>query len=213
VSPIEWAGWLGNACFASRVLVQWLHVERLRSRAAPQIFWLLSLSGSALLGAYAVERGAWVLLVGFGINGLIYLRNLRLGDVSQSPRPLAKSQAVVLAVASLLALASAGLAGGVFLGRPWGWLGVAVIGQAIWSSRFVVQWWFSERARASHFPPVFWALSLVGNGLLLAYALHLGDAVLVAGFALGPIVQSRNLWLTRSKASPAGGRSSDPSGV
>ena len=62
MTPIEWVGWLGNACFASRVLVQWLHVEQARARAAPRIFWLLSLAGSVLLGAYAVEREVWVLL-------------------------------------------------------------------------------------------------------------------------------------------------------
>ena len=94
MTAIEWVGWLGNACFASRVLVQWLHAERLRVRAAPRIFWLLSLSGSALLGAYAVERGVWVLLIGFAINALIYLRNLRLGDSSENVRPFERRQAM-----------------------------------------------------------------------------------------------------------------------
>jgi len=204
VTPIEWAGWLGNACFGSRVLVQWLHVERVRGRTAPRVFWLLSLSGSALLGAYAWQRGAWVLLVGFGINGLIYLRNLRLGDASQDVRPLQRRQALPLAAISALALIGAGLASGVLAGREsWTWLGIAIVGQSIWSSRFLVQWWHSERTRQSHFPPAFWGLSLAGNGLLLAYALHLWDAVLVAGLVLGPVVQIRNLWLTGFRQQPA----------
>jgi lipid-A-disaccharide synthase-like uncharacterized protein len=199
---MEWVGWLGNACFGSRVLVQWVYVERVRARAAPRIFWLLSLLGSVLLGAYALERGVWVLLVGFAVNGLIYLRNLRLGVASENARPLERPQAILLAAASLLALIGAGLANVVFAGNEsWAWVGVAVVGQSIWSSRFVVQWWVSERTRRSHFPPAFWALSLAGNGLLLAYALHLWDAVLVAGLALAPIVQIRNLWLTRATES------------
>ena len=205
MTPIEWMGWLGNACFASRVLVQWLHVERVRARAAPRIFWLLSLLGSVLLGAYALERGVWVLLVGFAVNALIYLRNLRLGTASENAHPLGRLQAISLGAASVLALLSAGLANAVFAGsESWVWVGVAIVGQSIWSSRFVVQWWFSEQTRESHFPPAFWALSLVGNGLLLAYALHLWDAVLVAGLALGPVVQIRNLWLTGPKRSPTG---------
>ncbi len=209
MTPIEWAGWLGNACFLSRVLVQWLHVERARGRAAPRIFWLLSLLGSVLLGAYTVERGVWVLLVGFAVNSTIYLRNLRLGAASENARPLERRQAIPLAAASLLALISAGLANAVLVGSDsWAWIGVAMVGQSIWSSRFVVQWWFSEQTQESHFPPAFWALSLVGNGLLLAYALHLWDAVLVAGLALAPIVQIRNLWLTGWSPSPAGTRSS-----
>ncbi len=202
MTPIEWMGWLGNACFASRVLVQWLHVERVRARAAPRIFWLLSLLGSVLLGAYTLERGVWVLLVGFALNALIYLRNLRLGTASENARPLGRLQAISLGAASVLALLSAGLANAVFAGsESWVWVGVAIVGQSIWSSRFVVQWWASERTRESHFPPAFWALSLAGNGLLLAYALHLWDAVLVAGLALTPIVQIRNLWLTRATES------------
>lgn len=196
MTPIEWVGWLGNACFASRVLVQWLHVERLRARDAPRVFWLLSLLGSAFLSAYALERGTWVLLVGFAVNGLIYLRNLRLGDTAGTAGPLDRRTALALATASGLALVGAGLANATWSETPWPWLAVALVGQSIWSSRFVVQWWLSERTRESHFPPAFWALSLAGNGLLLAYALHLWDAVLIAGLALGPVIQIRNLWLT-----------------
>ena len=202
MTAIEWVGWLGNACFASRVLVQWLHVERLRARAAPRVFWLLSLLGSALLSAYALERGTWVLLVGFTINGLIYLRNLRLRAASDDTRPLDRRTALALASASALALVGAGLASATWSATPGAWLGVALIGQAIWSSRFVVQWWFSERTRESHFPPAFWILSLVGNGLLLAYSIYLWDAVLIAGLALGPVIQIRNLWLTAGKRHP-----------
>ena len=205
--PIEWVGWLGNACFASRVLVQWLHVERLRARAAPRIFWLLSLLGSALLSAYALERGTWVLLVGFAVNALIYLRNLHLGDASGNAGTLDRRTALALATASGLALICAGLANAAWSDTPWAWLGVAVVGQSIWSSRFVVQWWLSEQTRESHFPPAFWALSLAGNGLLLAYALYLSDAVLIAGLALGPVVQIRNLWLTGGKQDPGAIRS------
>jgi lipid-A-disaccharide synthase-like uncharacterized protein len=78
----------------------------------------------------------------------------------------------------------------------WTWLAVAVVGQTIWSGRFLVQWWMSERRRESHFPIAFWWLSLLGNALLLAYAIHLQDPVYVAGFCIGPIVQVRNLMLS-----------------
>jgi lipid-A-disaccharide synthase-like uncharacterized protein len=168
VTPFEWLGWLGNACFFSRFLLQWLHVERVRERAAPRVFWVLSLTGSALLGAYAVHREVWVLLVGFAVNGCIYLRNLAFRDDEHTTLP--RGQAAGLAV--------------------------AVVGQAIWSSRFVVQWWYSERVGSSHFPPAFWVVSLAGNALLLSYAIHLLDPVFIAGLALAPIVQIRNLVLT-----------------
>lgn len=201
MTPIEWVGWLGNACFASRVLVQWLHVERLRATAAPRVFWMLSLLGSVLLGSYAVERGVWVLCVGFAVNGLIYLRNLALRTASGRARALPGRQALLFAAGSGVALVAAGLANaGLTASESWAWLGIAIAGQSIWSSRFVVQWWYSEQTRESHFPRAFWLLSLAGNGLLLTYALHLWDGVLIAGLALGPIVQLRNLWLIAKTA-------------
>ena len=84
-----------------------------------------------------------------------------------------------------------------------GWLACVLLGQGIWSSRFVVQWWSSERSGHSHFPVLFWWISLAGNGLLLAYAVHLRDPVYLAGFALGPLVQVRNLVLSaRGRGAP-----------
>ena len=73
------------------------------------------------------------------------------------------------------------------------------IGNVCFFSRFFVQWWATERASQSHFPQLFWWLSLVGNPLLLAFAIHLRDLVLIAGCVPGPIVQVRNLMLSRSK--------------
>ena len=72
---------------------------------------------------------------------------------------------------------------------------VGAVGQSVWSSRFVVQWYLSEREGHSHFPQAFWWISLVGNTLLLTYAVRLGDPVWIAGLCLGPVVQIRNLML------------------
>ena len=83
------------------------------------------------------------------------------------------------------------------------WLAVVLSGQALWSSRFVVQWWATERRRESHFPLAFWWLSLAGNSLLLAYALHLADPIYIAGFTVGPFVQVRNLMLNLRRPAPA----------
>jgi len=197
VTWIEAVGWLGNACFFSRFLIQWMRVERARDRAAPRVFWLLSLAGSLLLGTYAVGQRSWVLLVGFAVNSVIYVRNLALvpgrGD-AMLPRLLA----IPLALGAFAALAVVGASDARSgAAEATGWILVAILGQSLWSSRFVVQWWYSEKSRNSHFPPAFWKASLCGNVLLLAYAVHLQDPVFVAGLALGPILQVRNLVLTR----------------
>jgi lipid-A-disaccharide synthase-like uncharacterized protein len=192
----EWLGWAGNACFFSRFLVQWWNAERKLTREAPTLFWILSLAGSASMAIYAMKRGVPVLVVGFIVNGLIYLRNLRLGSAS---RPIDGSRLFALATLAAAALVLAGLGqrSSQSTGEGIAWTVCVVVGQSIWSSRFVAQWWYSESVGISHFPPLFWWMSLAGNSLLLAYAIHLWDPVLIAGLALGPVIQIRNLFITR----------------
>jgi lipid-A-disaccharide synthase-like uncharacterized protein len=199
-------GWLGTACFFSRFLIQWWLSERARQSVAPAVFWWLSLAGSVLVGIYACGRDETLLLVGYVLNSAIYARNLWLQRDGQRRRmgPVLAGGIAVVAAAALL------FAG--FLQKrndptaTIGWLAVAGVGQAIWSSRFVVQWWLSEKRGHSHFPAAFWWLSLLGNALLLSYAIHLADAILIAGFSTGPIVQLRNLALGGRPASAAGAR-------
>ena len=76
-------------------------------------------------------------------------------------------------------------------------------GQALFSARFLVQWWASERAGRSVVPDSFWVLSIGGALALLAYALLRADPVFVIGQALGLVVYLRNLWLIhRGSAGP-----------
>jgi len=77
------------------------------------------------------------------------------------------------------------------------WLTIGFIGQAIFTARFVVQWAASEKRRNSVVPIAFWWLSLVGGGVLLAYASYKRDPVIVVGQSLGLVVYVRNLMLVR----------------
>jgi lipid-A-disaccharide synthase-like uncharacterized protein len=186
-----------NACFFLRVVVQWWYVEKKRSNKAPRTVWRLSLVGSILLGAYAIEREVPILLAGFVINGLIYSRNLWMKK--KSVKPLGRERIAVMGLLAVVTIAASGLLGQKLLAsESLAWTLCGIVGQTIWSCRFVVQWWYTELRRVSHFPPAFWIVSLTGNFLLLAYALHLWNAVFIAGLALGPIVQIRNLILSRS---------------
>lgn len=190
---VEVAGWVGDACFFSRFLVQWIASERARRSVSPRVFWRLSVLGSTLLGVYTLARAEYVLLAGSVINGLIAFRNLQLGG---EPRRLGRGPTAMLGVAAIASTVAAGMAMPSEEGPPLGWLLAVMVGQALWSSRFVVQWWASERRGESHFPIAFWWISLLGNGLLLSYALHRRDPILVAGLAIGPFVQVRNLVLS-----------------
>jgi lipid-A-disaccharide synthase-like uncharacterized protein len=75
------------------------------------------------------------------------------------------------------------------------WLAVGLLGQALFSMRFLVQWWRSERAGRSVVPIAFWYLSLGGGFLLLTYAFYRRDPVFVLGQLAGLIVYARNLHL------------------
>lgn len=194
------AGWLGQACFFSRFFLQWLASERARSSIVPRSFWWLSLGGAVLMSAYSLSRGTTLLLFGFLVSGAIAVRNLRL---ERGARLDARWTAVVvvLVVAASLWIELGAERASTRDALPW--LVTGMLGQTLWVSRFPVQWWLSERAGRSHFPPVFWWLSLLGNLLLLAYALHLGDPVFVLGFLPGPLLQARNLALARRSPGPA----------
>ncbi len=68
-------------------------------------------------------------------------------------------------------------------------------GQALYSARFLVQWWASERAGHSVLPNSFWYFSIGGGLALLAYAALRADPVFVIGQVAGLVVYLRNLRL------------------
>jgi lipid-A-disaccharide synthase-like uncharacterized protein len=74
------------------------------------------------------------------------------------------------------------------------WLSIGLLGQALFSARFLVQWIASERRRRSVVPRAFWYLS-VGGMTLFAYAIYRRDPVFILGQGAGLFVYARNLWL------------------
>jgi lipid-A-disaccharide synthase-like uncharacterized protein len=79
------------------------------------------------------------------------------------------------------------------------WIGVGFLGQAFFTSRFLVQWIVSERRRESVIPIAFWWLSLLGGGTLLTYAIWRQDPVFILGQGTGLVVYIRNLVLIRKR--------------
>lgn len=75
----------------------------------------------------------------------------------------------------------------------WALIGFAA--QALFASRFIVQWFQSEREGRSVIPLSFWYCSLSGGIVMLAYTIHLQSVSLSIGQASGLIVYSRNLYL------------------
>jgi lipid-A-disaccharide synthase-like uncharacterized protein len=77
------------------------------------------------------------------------------------------------------------------------WLGIGLLGQAFFFSRFLVQWLASEKAGRSIFPMAFWYLSLSGGFLLLLYAIYRKDPVFILGQSTGTFIYLRNIWLRK----------------
>ena len=180
-------GLAGQACFFSRFLVQWIASERARRSVVPRVFWHLSLMGSACLVAYALYRGDPVFVLSVLPATFIYARNLFIKKSASATQLI--PIALALLVFSIWATAS----------KPqvdsMGWAVIGFCGYAIWTSRFIAQWWVSERQGEAVMPVSFWIMSLVGNIFLLAYSIHLKDPVFIPGQSIGYIVYSRNLYL------------------
>lgn len=84
------------------------------------------------------------------------------------------------------------------------WIGVGLLGQVFFTSRFLVQWIASERRRRSVVPVAFWWFSLLGGATLLTYAVWRQDPVFIIGQAAGLVIYLRNLVLiSRRRADPA----------
>ena len=80
---------------------------------------------------------------------------------------------------------------------PASWIALGFAGQVLFGSRFVVQWWASERHRRVVVPVVFWILSAIGGAALFAYAVHKRDPVFAVGQGAGLLIYLRNLALAR----------------
>ncbi len=71
-------GFLAQACFTMRFVVQWVASERAKRSVVPVAFWFFSLFGGFLLLIYAIQRQDPVFIAGQGMGLVIYVRNLWL---------------------------------------------------------------------------------------------------------------------------------------
>lgn len=71
-------GFLGQACFSMRFLIQWIASERRKESVIPVYFWYFSIAGGLTLLTYAVYRLDPVFILGQGAGLFVYSRNLYL---------------------------------------------------------------------------------------------------------------------------------------
>lgn len=75
------------------------------------------------------------------------------------------------------------------------WATAALVGQAIFGGRFIVQWIASEYKKKSHIPVAFWFMSLAGSLVLLSYSVHIKNPIFMLAFSLNTLIYLRNLHL------------------
>ena len=71
-------GFVGQAIFGVRFLIQWLKTEQEGRVVVPLAFWYCSLIGGGISLAYAINAHTWPLVMGQALPLPIYARNLFL---------------------------------------------------------------------------------------------------------------------------------------
>ena len=82
-------GFLGQAFFSMRFLVQWIASERRKESVIPISFWFFSIGGGFTLLIYAIYRMDPVFILGQGFGLLVYARNLYFIARGRTPAPSA----------------------------------------------------------------------------------------------------------------------------
>ena len=190
--------------FSGRLLVQWIASERAKKVLSPTLFWQMSMAASFMLCVYGWLRNDFAIIAGQLISYYIYIWNLRAKKAWDT------MPAVLRAVVSYLPVAAV-----CWFAIDWretaehlfqqenipGWLIVfGTVGQFTFTLRFIYQWRYSARAGESLLPTTFWLISLLGSGMIIAYAIIRRDPVLILGQSTGFVVYLRNIMIPRRAA-------------
>lgn len=69
-------GFIGQAMFTMRFIIQWIASEKRKESVIPVAFWYFSLGGGLILLAYAFRQMDPVFIAAYLLNPIIYSRNL-----------------------------------------------------------------------------------------------------------------------------------------
>lgn len=196
-------GFIAQAFFSARILIQWILSERAKQVVSPAAYWVCSLAGSYLLFVYGWLRDDFAIILGQMVSYYIYLWNLNAKGIWSRISPVLR---VVLMFTPLLAVAGIARNASHFFDTfmlndeiPTGLLLFGSAGQLVFSLRFVYQY-YSARRHESVLPAGFWALSLLGSSMIVIYGALRLDPVLILGQSVGFVAYTRNLLIGRKNA-------------
>ena len=73
-------GFVGQALFGARFIIQWVVSEKKGESTIPLAFWYCSIGGAVVLLTYAIHRQDPVFIVRQSLGSIVYIRNLILID-------------------------------------------------------------------------------------------------------------------------------------
>ena len=73
-------GFVGQALFGARFIIQWVVSEKKGESTIPLAFWYCSICGAVVLLSYAIYKQDPVFIVGQSLGSIVYVRNLILID-------------------------------------------------------------------------------------------------------------------------------------
>ena len=194
-------GFLAQVFFSARILLQWILSERAKKVISPAIFWQLSIVGSYLLFVYGWLRDDFAIILGQIISYYIYIWNLDKKHQWKKLPFIIRTLLLLTPVAAILYMLKDASA---FVDQffrnekiPLWLLIYGSMGQIIFTLRFVYQWIYSKRKDESLLPIGFWVISLLGDLIIVSYAIYRRDPVLILGQSTGLIAYSRNIYLSR----------------
>jgi len=196
-------GFLAQALFSARLIVQWIKSEKAGKTLSPVLFWQLSLLASWLLFIYGLLRDDFAIILGQVITYPIYIRNLQIQKHWKKLPLISRLIAIVVPVLSIIVMADNWNFHYHQLFRNediplilllWG-----VAGQIIFTCRFVYQWIYSELKGESTLPIGFWLISFLGSAMILSYAIYRKDPVLFVGQGFGIFIYCRNIILIQKQ--------------
>ena len=79
VQKFEWLvllGYVAQAMFTMRFVVQWIASERANKSIIPMAFWFFSIAGGLMLFGYALYIKDPVFILGQGFGVFVYARNI-----------------------------------------------------------------------------------------------------------------------------------------
>jgi len=190
-SYVQAIGYIAQALFSTRFLVQWFRSEKAKKVLAPLLFWQISLMASSLLIIYAILVKDISILFGQLVGYFIYTRNLHLKGYWPQINVLLRIIILVLPFIAILFLSfNSEYNFESFIDKHtnsltliWG-----LTGQLIFSMRFIYQWLYSEKVNKSVLPLGFWIISIAGSLIISSYSLYFELFPILVGHFIGIIM-------------------------